>query len=246
MRWVPVILLAGCVGSYEGEEPGVEAPEDSADAAVVADPPDAGPPPSYALAVDPPLVDLVLGERTSVAITLTSEHGYTGPVTLGLSGMPASWQASFSPAPVVTLAPGAVATATLELVIPTDGEAMSANVEITATQGALAEAAAVTVTVEPELIMRVPINAVNMGAEAFGNGATTVRYFAPGTRITWVNEDVVPHRIHADGINGLDHQDDDMAPGGGSYTVTINAPGTYGYSCHIHPNMTGVLVVSEP
>lgn len=247
-RWLCAGLatLIGCTGSYEGDdptEPGDEPPPGSADAAPAADPPDAGPPPSYAMTVDPPLVELVLGERATVTVTLVSEHGYVGPVALGVTGLPTTWAAAFAPSPTVTLAPGATVTANLDLEIPTDAEATTANVELTATQGALAEAAPITVTVEPELMMRVPVNAVNLGADAFGAGATTVRYFAPGTRITWVNDDVVPHRIHADGVNGLNHQDDDMAAGGGSYSVVIDAPGTYGYSCHIHPNMTGVLVV---
>jgi plastocyanin len=62
----------------------------------------------------------------------------------------------------------------------------------------------------------------------------------PGTTITWVNADDVPHKIvSSDGkftaSPALDTND--------RYTFPFARPGRYEYFCAIHPKMTGVIVV---
>ena len=62
---------------------------------------------------------------------------------------------------------------------------------------------------------------------------------APGTTVTWVNRDDVPHTVKSnDGTfksKALDTDD--------KYTVTFDKPGTFAYFCSIHPRMTAKIVV---
>lgn len=60
-----------------------------------------------------------------------------------------------------------------------------------------------------------------------------------GTQVTWTNRDDVPHTVVADG-----HIFKSKVLGTGEkFAFTVNTPGTYSYSCSIHPNMTGKVVV---
>jgi plastocyanin len=103
------------------------------------------------------------------------------------------------------------------------------------------------VNVKPELVIRIPAGSVDNPDNSFGpGGQLAVRYIAPGTKVTWLNTDNVPHRIHADDQNGFNHQEGEMSGNGGSYTVTVDAPGVYNYNCHIHSQMQGTLVVMQP
>ena len=63
----------------------------------------------------------------------------------------------------------------------------------------------------------------------------------PGTTVTWVNEDDIPHAIAATGkefrSKVLDTND--------KYSFTFTTAGTFEYFCSLHPHMTGTIVV-EP
>ena len=60
-----------------------------------------------------------------------------------------------------------------------------------------------------------------------------------GTQITWTNGDDIPHTVVSDG-----HTFKSKVLGTGEkFTFTAAKPGTYSYSCSIHPNMTGKVVV---
>jgi len=65
---------------------------------------------------------------------------------------------------------------------------------------------------------------------------------APGTTITWVNDDDIPHTVVAtDGTfksKALDTED--------QFTVTMTEPGEYVYFCSLHPRMTGKIIVKAP
>jgi len=60
-----------------------------------------------------------------------------------------------------------------------------------------------------------------------------------GTTVTWVNHDEEPHTVTsgtgAFSSAGLVHED--------TFVQTFTKPGTYQYSCAIHPYMKGTLVV---
>ena len=64
---------------------------------------------------------------------------------------------------------------------------------------------------------------------------------APGTAVTWVNQDEEPHNIvdlakpHVFRSQGID--------GGEKYTFVFDKPGTYEYVCSVHPHMHGTIVV---
>ena len=71
----------------------------------------------------------------------------------------------------------------------------------------------------------------------FQPGALAVR---PGTRVTWTNEDGVPHRVKA---NDDSFESEDLAQGD-TFEHTFDAAGTFDYICAIHPDMTGTITVT--
>jgi plastocyanin len=62
---------------------------------------------------------------------------------------------------------------------------------------------------------------------------------APGTKVTWVNEDTSPHTVTDKGkvfrSAGLDTKD--------SFSFTFESAGEFTYICTIHPMMVGKIVV---
>jgi plastocyanin len=63
---------------------------------------------------------------------------------------------------------------------------------------------------------------------------------APGTTVTWVNNDQVPHTVTA---NDGAFDSGTLQPGQ-SYSFAFDKPGTYAYHCNIHPDMTATVAVS--
>jgi plastocyanin len=60
----------------------------------------------------------------------------------------------------------------------------------------------------------------------------------PGTQITWTNGDDIPHTV----VSDTKAFKSKVLATGEKFTFTANT-GTYSYSCSIHPNMTGKVVV---
>ena len=64
---------------------------------------------------------------------------------------------------------------------------------------------------------------------------------APGTKVTWINQDDVPHTATSSdeprrfNSGALDTDD--------SFSFTFKERGTYAYFCAIHPHMTGEVIV---
>ncbi len=59
-----------------------------------------------------------------------------------------------------------------------------------------------------------------------------------GATVTWTNEDDEPHTVTATGVfasPGLDYDE--------TFSYTFTKPGSYTYSCALHPRMTGTVVV---
>jgi plastocyanin len=78
---------------------------------------------------------------------------------------------------------------------------------------------------------------VTIGNFTFGPAALIVR---PGTTVTWVNGDDIPHTVVAADTKTfrskvLDTDD--------RYSFTFTQAGTYAYFCSIHPHMTGKIIV---
>ena len=77
---------------------------------------------------------------------------------------------------------------------------------------------------------------VKIGNFTFSPATLTV---APGTTVTWTNEDDIPHTIAAKNkafrSKTLDTDN--------QFSFTFTAPGEYDYFCSLHPHMVGKIVV---
>jgi plastocyanin len=70
----------------------------------------------------------------------------------------------------------------------------------------------------------------------FSPPTLTVR---PGTTVTWVNDDDIPHTVVSkDGVFKSKVLDT-----GDRFSFSFAKPGQFGYFCSIHPHMTGTIVV---
>ena len=78
---------------------------------------------------------------------------------------------------------------------------------------------------------------VNIHDDAFDPATTSI---APGTTVTWVNNDDEAHTVTAD--DGL--FDSGRLDPGDSYSVWFDGSGTVAYHCEPHPHMTGSIEVS--
>jgi amicyanin len=88
------------------------------------------------------------------------------------------------------------------------------------------------------------------GAAASGGTPIDISNFAmepaqvtvtAGTTVTWTNHDDEPHTVVAeDGTFRSPALDT-----GATYSFTFAAPGTYDYTCSIHPFMTATVVVTK-
>lgn len=61
-----------------------------------------------------------------------------------------------------------------------------------------------------------------------------------GTAVTWVNKDNTSHTVTS--LDGLFDAD---VKGGGTFTYTFDSTGTYNYTCSIHADMDGMIIVNE-
>ncbi|HEY2144942.1 MAG TPA: cupredoxin family copper-binding protein [Steroidobacteraceae bacterium] len=60
-----------------------------------------------------------------------------------------------------------------------------------------------------------------------------------GSKVTWVNKDDEPHTVISDtGVFRSGAMDTDE-----SFSFTFDKPGTYHFTCSIHPRMVGTIVV---
>lgn len=63
-----------------------------------------------------------------------------------------------------------------------------------------------------------------------------------GTKVTWVNNDSVPHTITSDSGNLLDSA---ILSPGQSFSFVFSDVGTINYHCNIHKSMKGTIVVEN-
>lgn len=77
---------------------------------------------------------------------------------------------------------------------------------------------------------------INIENYSFGQNEIAV---APGTRITWVNKDKVPHTVTANDKTF----DSGILAKGSEFSHTFETPGTYAYHCIPHPAMKATVVV---
>jgi len=101
----------------------------------------------------------------------------------------------------------------------------------------------------PTILVGVAISVLWVAAPAQAEDITvTIDNFAftpqnvtvkPGTKVTWINHDDIPHSI-ASGTQGLRSKALDTDQ---SFSFTFTTPGAFKYFCGLHPHMTGSIVV---
>jgi plastocyanin len=65
----------------------------------------------------------------------------------------------------------------------------------------------------------------------------------PGDRVTWTNNDLMPHTVTA-GDGRFDSRD---VPAGAAFTwVAVGAAGPVAYACRYHPSMAATLTLAAP
>ena len=83
-------------------------------------------------------------------------------------------------------------------------------------------------------------SAVTVSIDNF-NFTPKVLTVAPGTTVTWVNHDDVPHTATAKGkSHAFDSSPLDTDE---KFSFTFTTTGTYDYYCKVHPHMTGTIIV---
>lgn len=75
---------------------------------------------------------------------------------------------------------------------------------------------------------------VEMRGQMFEPSTITI---SVGETVTWMNEDAVIHTVVGDGFNSGNLNEGD------TFSHTFDEPGTYEYTCTIHPGMDGTVVV---
>jgi plastocyanin len=218
----------------------------------VAPPVDAGPPAvtgSIALTLDKTTDTIRLNESHSYTATITPSNGFSGSVALALDNPPAGVTATFDPAAVmVSTAPVTVA---VKVSVASDMATPAASVplSIKGTSGAITSAAALGVMIPAELFVQIAKGvtigtAASPNKTAFGTYGMPVLEVAAGTKVTWVNNDIIDHEVHSDGSLGIAHESGKLlANGANAYTQTFSKAGTFTYRCHIHPNMQAQIIV---
>lgn len=95
------------------------------------------------------------------------------------------------------------------------------------------------------VVQPLPARAQSSGAQisianfVFAPAEITV---APGTKVTWSNDDGAPHGLaYNDGAKGTDV----LLPGA-TFSRTYDQPGTFAYACAVHAYMTGKVIVRAP
>ena len=109
--------------------------------------------------------------------------------------------------------------------------------------GIVLASAAAAIAMSPVLLPASPAIAaspsgtlVHIENFTFAQQAITVK---PGTTVTWVNDDDIPHTVVA--TNGSFKSK--VLDTGERFSFTFAKAGQFGYFCSLHPHMTGKVVV---
>ena len=81
-----------------------------------------------------------------------------------------------------------------------------------------------------------PAETVHIGNFMFDHSALTVR---PGTTVTWINDDDIPHTVVAQDQSFRSK----VLDTGDRFSFTFAKAGQFVYFCSLHPHMTGTIVV---
>ena len=100
-------------------------------------------------------------------------------------------------------------------------------------------AAAVPVITSPATLSAQQSQTISIKNFAFAPANLTV---APGTTVTWTNNDTTAHTVTAD--SGKGPNSSQIMPGA-SYSFTFQQARTYPYHCTIHPQMKATVTVAS-
>ena len=81
-----------------------------------------------------------------------------------------------------------------------------------------------------------PSATVRIANFTFTQQALTVR---PGTTVTWVNDDDIPHAVVSKTLVFKSK----VLDSGDRFSFTFAKAGQFGYFCSLHPHMTGTIIV---
>lgn len=84
----------------------------------------------------------------------------------------------------------------------------------------------------------VSVSEITIASLAFDPSQVAV---APGTTVTWTNEDTVPHTVSA--VDGA--FDSGILDPGATFSFAFDQPGNFTYQCLVHPSMTGSVQVGD-
>jgi hypothetical protein len=193
--------------------------------------------PDFSLTATPAQQTVVAGNTANYTATVGALNGYTGTVSLGVSGLPAGASPVFTPASITNSGSSALAIATTLGTTPIG----SYPLVITATDGVLSHTASVTLIVSSDFTLSATpasqtvtagINAgyqINMGSVAGFNGlvnlSVSVSPAVTGGPVASVN----PTSLTGSGLAALSVTTANTTPAG-TYTLTIT--GTSGSLVH--------------
>ncbi|HTX20399.1 MAG TPA: heparin lyase I family protein, partial [Candidatus Aquilonibacter sp.] len=159
---------------------------------------------SFTLSVSPPLQSVIAGNNTNFTVNVATNSGFSGSVTLGVSGLPSGASASFNPA---TLAQSGSSTLTITTTTNTLGGTYP--ITLSGTNGANVATAAVTLVVNG--LTSSPGTLVWNGASGLdANWSTSLNWTnvsVPGNGPPGVNNNVIVGNLGAGPTNVINFND---------------------------------------
>lgn len=183
----------------------------------------------------------------SVTVTATATPEATSTVESTPSATPATSSPTPTPSPTPTSSPTPTETSTETPVVTPTPTSTPLPTEV-ATEVPTETATATEPPSTPPPVVTQPVATLPPTPAPSGGGVTAnihgfgypyELHVAPGTTVTWVNQDAVTHDVAAfDGSWGSA-----LFGQGQSYSHTFGAAGRYPYTCTVHPYMQAVVVV---
>ncbi len=129
------------------------------------------PPPDFTISLDPTSLTVRQGSSGTVRLTVTSQNGFTGTVSLSLAGAPAG--VALSPSSVDVPEGGSV-TRPLTLTVGPTVDPGTYRFQVRATGGGITKAANLSLTVTPPPDFTVSLNPESLTVQQGGSGTTTL------------------------------------------------------------------------
>lgn len=89
---------------------------------------------------------------------------------------------------------------------------------------------------EIEIISKTETHTVNIENEQFNPPTLQIKLH---DQVMWINKNSKIHKITGEGWGNVPIED------GESFVQAFNEPGTYSYSCALHPQIQGTIIVGE-